>query len=405
MKSQTIFRFVPFVAAAAAVLAACADQLPSDAGGLAPRSPRLTVIPATPYVAIEGGSTHACGLASSGQAYCWGRNAGGQLGDSTAANSSTPVTVYQLGVSYTSLTSGNLHNCALTAGGQAYCWGYNPDGRLGDSTFLQPLRPIPVTQGALSFTSASAGSAHTCALNSSGQAYCWGSNSWSQIGDSTTSYRFFPTAVHQQAGVAFTQISAGNNYTCALDGNGQAWCWGYGAGGGLGNNSVLTKRVPVTVQQPAGVTFTGVWTEYDHTCAVTTGGQSYCWGNNGWFQLGDSTTTTRSTPVAVRQPAGVTFTQLAPGSTFTCGLTSAGQAYCWGNNQYGQLGDGTNTSSPLPVAVSQPAGVTFTSIKAEQVGVCGLDGNGQAWCWGRNTFGQLGDGTTTNRNAPVAVSH
>jgi alpha-tubulin suppressor-like RCC1 family protein len=339
--------------------------------------------------------------------YCWGRNSMGQLGDSTAANSSVPVTVYQLGVTFTSFTAGQLHNCALTSAGQAYCWGANADSRLGDSTTALPLRPIPVLPlGAVAFTSLGAGNAHTCGTTALGQAYCWGTNSWGQIGDSTTVSPFFPVAVHQQTGVSFTQVAAGNNFTCALDGTGQAWCWGYAAGGALGNNSVSTKRYPVTVQQPGGVTFTGVYTEYDHVCALDTGGQAYCWGNNAWYQLGDNTTTTRKVPTAVLQPAGVTFTQLTLGSSFTCGLTSAGQAYCWGNNGNGQLGIGSTANpNPLPVAVSQPAGVTFTSIKAEAASACGLDGNGQAWCWGANSWGQVGDGTTTQRTTPVAVSH
>lgn len=409
MKTQTLFSCAPFAAAVAALaLAACADRLPSDAGPLpGPHAPRLTVIPTTPYVAIDGGVTYACGLASSGQAYCWGRNPYGQLGDSSATNSSVPVTVYQLGVTFSSISLGDSHACALTSAGQAYCWGYDADGRLGDSTTMTtPLRPVAVLPlGGIAFTSVNAGYSQTCGLVSGGQAYCWGSNSNGQIGDSTLTFAVSPTAVHQPAGVAFTQVAGGRNFTCALASGGQAYCWGYGGGGALGNNSVLTQRIPVAVQQPAGVSFTGVYTEYDHACAIDTGGQAYCWGNNGWSQLGDSTTTTRRTPVAVHQPAGVTFTELALGSTSTCGLTSAGQAYCWGNNSSGQLGDGTLTTNRLPVAVAQPAGVTFTTIRAEQSGVCGLDGNGQTWCWGANTYGQLGDGTTTRRTSPVAVSH
>jgi alpha-tubulin suppressor-like RCC1 family protein len=408
MKTRSSLRHAPLALGAAALVAsACAEKI-TDSGfaPAGPNAPRMTVIPATPYTSIDGGQSHACGLASSGQLYCWGRNAVGQLGDSTAVNSAVPVTVFQLAVTFTSFTAGQQHNCALTSAGQAYCWGYNADSRLGDSTTTLPLRPVPVLPlGAVAFTSLSAGNAHTCGTTSSGQAYCWGTNSWGQIGDSTTVSPFFPSAVRQQPGVSFTQVAAGNNFTCALDSSGQAWCWGYAAGGALGNNSISTRRFPVTVSQPVGVTFTGIFTEYDHVCAVDTGGQAWCWGNNAWSQLGDNTTTTRKVPTAVQQPAGVTFTQLALGSISTCGLTSAGQAYCWGGNSNGQLGNGTTTASALPVAVSQPAGVTFTSIKAESAGVCGLDGNGQTWCWGRNTWGELGDGSTTQRTTPVAVSH
>jgi alpha-tubulin suppressor-like RCC1 family protein len=408
MRTRSPLRHAPLALAAAALVAsACAERI-TDSGvtPAGPNAPRMSVIPSTPYVAIEGGQSHACGLDGSGQLHCWGRNPLGQLGDSTATNSSVPVTVYQLGVTFAAFSAGPQHNCAVTLAGQAYCWGANADSRLGDSTTTLPLRPIPVLPlGAVAFTDVHEGNAHSCGLNSSGQAYCWGANNWGQIGDSTTTSPFFPVAVHQAPGVTFTQVVPGNNFTCALASGGQAWCWGYAALGALGNNSVSTKRYPVTVSQPLGVTFTGVFTEYDHVCAVDTGGQAYCWGSNAWSQLGDNTTTTRKVPTAVLQPGGVAFTQMALGSTFTCALDTGGQTYCWGNNSNGQLGNGTTTSSASPVAVTQPAGVTFTSIKAEIAGMCGLDTNGQTWCWGLNTYGQLGDGSTTQRTTPVAVSH
>jgi alpha-tubulin suppressor-like RCC1 family protein len=294
MKPRSILRPVPLAVAAAAALVstACVDRLPSGVTPAVPNAPHATLIPTTPYTAIDGGQTHACGIASGGQIYCWGRNASGQLGDSTAANSSVPVTVYQAGVTFASFSSGAIHNCALTSAGQAYCWGYNGDGRLGDTTFVQPLRPVPVVTN-VTFASVSAGNNHTCGLDASGNSYCWGNNAWSQVGDSTTSYAVVPVATHMPAGVTFTQIAAGTNFTCALDGTGQAWCWGYNGYGAVGNNSVLTRRVPGAVIQPAGVTFASVYAEYDYACALDGGGQAYCWGRNDFYQLGDSTTTNR----------------------------------------------------------------------------------------------------------------
>jgi alpha-tubulin suppressor-like RCC1 family protein len=406
MRPRTILHAAPLaLAAAVAILAACADHGTNPAlAPTGPNTPRMSVIPTTPYTLIDGGQVHACGLASSGQAYCWGRNALGTLGDSTAANSSVPVTVFQQGVSFVTLSAGAQHNCALDASGQAYCWGYNADGRLGDSTVIQPLIPVPVHPiGAVSFQTISAGGNHTCGLVSGGQAYCWGNNSWGQIGDSSTVSPWTPVAVHQN-GVSYSQVVAGNNFTCALaSSGGQAYCWGYGGGGAVGNNSFVGTKIPNPVQQGA-VSYTAVYAEYDYACALDASGQAYCWGNNASGQLGDSTTTTRKVPVAVHQPSGVAFTDLALGGSTACGLTSGGQAYCWGNGGFGVLGDGTTVSKLYPVAVSQPAGVTFTSIRAESPAFCGLDGNGQTWCWGRNIYGGLGDGTTTNRSTPVAVS-
>ncbi|MFL5386251.1 MAG: RCC1 domain-containing protein [Longimicrobiaceae bacterium] len=398
-------RFAPLPLLAAALLSACSDRLPSDAG-LAPRGPLLTVTPTNAFVSIDVGSTHACGLTSGGQPWCWGRNAGGQLGDSTAAATTVPVATFQMGWNaFTSLTAGGSHSCGLVSSGQAWCWGYNGDGRLADGTTSLGLAPVQVLQGALSFTVLSGGDAHTCGLDSSGQAYCWGNNSYGQIGNNTKTFASAPTAVQQPAGVTFTQIAAAARHTCALTSGGQAYCWGYNGDGQVGIGSPLQSLVPAAVSQPAGVTFVSVYAEYQHSCGLTSGGQAYCWGLNSNGQLGDNSTTTRKTPVAVSQGGGLTFADLATGGSHTCGLNSSGQAYCWGSNSNGQLGIGSTTASLTPVAVSQPVGVTFADVGAGAVHSCALDGVGQAWCWGRNNFNQMGDGTSTQRTTPVAVSH
>jgi alpha-tubulin suppressor-like RCC1 family protein len=406
MTRRLILRSAPLLLAAATLLSACAENLPSGAGARGPLTPRLTVTPTNAFASIDGGQSHACGLTSGGQAWCWGRNPYGQLGDSTATNRSTPVAVWQQGATYTSLTAGANHTCAIATGGQAWCWGEDADGRLGDSTTATiPLIPVRVHPlGAVAFTSLSAADMHTCGLDSGGQAYCWGSNDSGRLGNNSTAYALTPVAV-QQGAVTYTQIQAGYWHTCALDGGGQAYCFGYGGDGALGYGFSLGDSVPQAVSQPAGVTFSSIYTEYKHTCALTSGGLAYCWGPNGSSQLGDSTTTRRYTPVAARMPAGVTYSTLALGSLTTCGLSTAGQAYCWGLGTSGQLGNGSTFSSRLPVAVAQPVGVTFTTLRAEGGGFCGLDTIGQTWCWGQNPYGQLGNGTTTNSSSPVAVSH
>jgi alpha-tubulin suppressor-like RCC1 family protein len=400
---KSILRFAPLPLLAAALLSACSD--PSGVA-VAPRGPLLTVTPTNAFVSIDAGSTHTCGLTSGGQPWCWGRNAGGQLGDSTAAATTVPVATFQMGWNaFTQVTAGGFHSCGLVSSGQAWCWGYNADGRLADGTTNLGLAPVQVLQGALSFTFLSAGDAHTCALDSSGQAYCWGNNSYGQIGDSTKVFASTPTAVHQPAGVTFTQIASGARHTCALTSAGQAYCWGYNGDGQVGIGAALQSLIPAAVSQPGGVTFTAVFTEYQHSCGLTSGGQAYCWGLNGNGQLGDNSTTTRKTPVAVSQSGGLTFVTLSTGAAHTCGLDSSGAAYCWGFNSNGQLGTSNTTSSLVPVAVSMPAGVTFNQVSIGAVHSCALDGNGQTWCWGRNNFNQMGDGTSTQRTSPVAVSH
>lgn len=401
---RSILRVAPLPLLAAALLSACSDRLPSDAG-VAPRGPLLTVTPTNAFVSIDAGSTHACGLTSGGQPWCWGRNSVGQLGDSTASATTVPVATFQMGWNaFTQLTAGALHTCAITSAGQAWCWGNNGDGRLGDGTTNLGLAPVQVLQGSIVFTVLSAGDAHTCGLDSSGQAYCWGNNSYGQIGDSTKTFASSPTAVHQPAGVTFTRIASGARHTCGLTSGGQAYCWGYNGDGQLGIGSAVQSLIPAAVSQ-GGATYTAVFTEYQHTCALTSGGQAYCWGRNDFSQLGDSTLVNRNTPVAVQQPGGLTFVSLTTGLSHTCGLDGSGQEWCWGSNAKGQLGIGSTTAQRVPSAVSQPAGVTFAAVSNGSSHSCALDGVGQTWCWGRNDFNQLGDGTSTQRTSPVAVSH
>jgi alpha-tubulin suppressor-like RCC1 family protein len=429
MRSPSLLRFLPLVLCTAALLSACAElPTPVAEGALEPGPLRLIRTPTSGLVTMDVGWTHSCGLTSAGMAWCWGRNSNAQLGDSSFAVRTVPVAVRHprgapsceiiddtfictVGnpLPFTSVTAGAYHSCALTSTGQAYCWGYNADGRLGDSTTTTPRKPVAVKPlGGFSFTQISAGDRHTCALNSSGAAYCWGYNLWGQIGDSATTFRQGPRAVQMPSGVTFSQIHASENFTCALGTGGQAYCWGYGGDGQTGDNSIFGLPIPSAVLQPSGVTFTSITTGNAHACGLTSGGQTYCWGNNDAGQLGDGTTTDQPTPVAVAQPSGVTFTAIRATLNNTCGLTSGGAAYCWGANGVGELGDGNApTASLSPVAVTLPSGgVTFTQLHGESQNACGLDGsNGQVYCWGRNNFYQLGNGTTTDASTPTPVLH
>jgi alpha-tubulin suppressor-like RCC1 family protein len=404
MRSRSI-RSLPLAVAAALLLSACADQLPSAAAPAEAGGPSLTVIPTNAFDTMDGGRDHACGLTSGGQGYCWGRNQYGQLGDSSASPTTVPVAVYQPGLTFDRITAGGAHTCALDSSGQAYCWGANGDGRLGDSTTVLPLAPVAVLPlGGISFVQLDAGNAHTCGLDGGGQAYCWGENTSGQVGDSTiNNVRISPTPT-MQGSLTFTSVSAGTSHTCALDGGGQAYCWGYDGDGALGNGSTFGGRIPQTVQQPVGVTFVSISSNYAHSCGLTSGGQAYCWGENGSGQLGDSTIVDKNAPVAVQQGA-LSFVSITTGLDHTCAVDAGGNAYCWGGDASQQLGNGGGAASRIPVAVSMPAGVSFAFATVDAAKSCALDTIGQAWCFGRNNFNQIGDGTSTTRSVPTAVSH
>src|SRR5664280_501068 len=186
-------------------------------------------------VQVVTGLAHTCALAPSGQAYCWGYNAYGQLGDNSTTDRSTPVAVQQGGVTFTSIAAGLNFTCGLTGAGAAWCWGYNTHGGLGDNTTNGRLTPVAVQQGAVTFTSIVAGSVQTCGLTSAGAAWCWGYNAYGQLGDNSTTQRLTPVGV-QQGGVTFASITAGQYHTCGLTSASAAWCWGYNAYGQLGDN-------------------------------------------------------------------------------------------------------------------------------------------------------------------------
>jgi Regulator of chromosome condensation (RCC1) repeat len=310
-----------------------------------------------------------------------------------------PVQPASAALATVQVVTGGYHTCALAPSGQTYCWGANWDGELGDNTTTGRPTPVAVQQGGVTFTSITAGRAHTCGLTSAGAAWCWGYNDSGQLGDNTTTDRHTPVAV-QQGGVTFTSVTASYYHTCGLTGAGAAWCWGNNANGRLGDNTITDRYIPVAVQQ-GGVTFTSITTGRHHTCGLTGAGAAWCWGYNNYGQLGDNTTNDQYTPVAVQQ-GGVTFTSITAGQLHTCGLTSAGAAWCWGYNDSGQLGDNTTTDRHTPVAVS--GGLSWATIASSEWAdsTCAVKLSSQLiYCWGLNGSGQLGDQTTTDRSSPT----
>ena len=224
-----------------------------------------------------------------------------------------------------------------------------------------------------------------------------------------------PVAVDMPAGVTFTQISTGYEDTCALDSTGTAYCWGDNNKGQLGDGTGGGfSDVPVAADMPIGVTFTQVSTGGDSVCAVDSTGAAFCWGWNYYGELGDPAAGgTSDEPVAVDASgvlAGTDLTQISAGSEDTCAVDSTGAAYCWGWNYYGELGDGTTIESGMPVAVDTRGVLAGTTLTQISVGgnlggtTCALDTNGAAYCWAWNDDGELGDGTTTDSSVPVAVS-
>ncbi|MFZ1438946.1 MAG: S-layer homology domain-containing protein [Candidatus Microthrix subdominans] len=345
---------------------------------------------------IAAGGQFVCAIVSGGGLKCWGNGIGGQLGNGISADSSTPVNVSGLSSGVTGIAAGGTHACALLDNATVKCWGSGDDGRLGDGTEVDRPTPVAVTQlsGAVALA---AGSDHSCAVITGGTVKCWGDNYYGQLGDGTNTDRLAPVVVPGLTGVA--QVEAGQNFTCARLSNGTAKCWGRNYAGSLGDGTDTNRTSPSTVSGLSGVASLALGAV--HACAVLTGGTVKCWGSNSNGQLADGEYENRRlTPVTAIGVSGATT--VGAGFSRTCvTLSSGGTAKCWGENTYGGLGDGTNTSRDTPTSVANLSGATTITLGSAPA--CVRLTNGGAKCWGLNDIGQVGDGTTTDRNVPTAV--
>ncbi len=331
---------------------------------------------------ISVGPANSCALDTAGKVYCWGLARQGQLGigDTGILFNDQPMPVDFSGtaprVVVATISVGYLDVCALSRSGKAYCWGFGEFGQLGTGGYGDVYRPYPVdTSGVLAgvtLKQITLGDYHTCALDSSGQAYCWGAYWDGQLGTlavvstgegNTTNQ---PVAVDQTralAGKRLTQITAGDGYTCALDNSGRAYCWGSNRRGKLGTGDTVNRRLPTAVNRTialAGKRLTRISAGGTHTCAVDTAGRAYCWGSDrqGQLGIGSADHRRRLRPVAMNRSgllAHVGLTQITTGHRHTCALSQNGRAYCWGVNRRGQLGDGTTLTQRVPVAVAHPS--------------------------------------------------
>ena len=297
------------------------------------------------------------------------------------------------------VTTGHHDTCVLTAVGSVKCWGENWHGSVGDGSIDDRYSAVDVVGLSSGVQNIAGGDGHTCALLSTGGVKCWGYNPYGQIGDGSTTMRTTPTNV-QGLSSGVVAIAAGYYHSCALLNTGSVQCWGYNYYGQLGNGTTDDSLTPVTViGLPGGVA--SIFTGTNHTCAVTSGGAAYCWGSNGYGQLGDNTYTDRLTPISVFSlSSGVTA--IAGGDSHTCALKDTGGVVCWGYNSSGQVGNGDNYTQLTPVNV---LGLTsgVSNIEAGWSHTCAVLTSGAVKCWGYNGKGQLGDGTLESRLQPTDV--
>ena len=368
-------------------------------------------VPLQGIVAIAAGYEHALALHSDGQLYAWGEGASGQLGDGTVTARNQAALVRLASGSplegIVAIAAGWDHNLALAEDGTLYAWGLNGSGQVGDGSTMQ--RNAPVVVGGLSAVAAiAAGGDHSLAL-AGGTLYSWGSNQYGQLGEGSGSEQTTPVAV---ALSHVTALAAGAYHTLALDQAGAVWAWGRNQQGQLGDGTTQERALPVAVKWESGAPVSGVAGisagDY-HNVVRLDDGSLWSWGANGSGQLGSGDKAGRGHPVAVIGADGgpLEVVQAAAGGNHSLALDAQRRVLAWGNNEYGQLGNGMNDVRPgrdTAVVVRERMGQPFV---ADQIAAGGYHSvalhGGAVSAWGYNGQGQLGDGATGSRSFPLPV--
>lgn len=389
---------------------------------------------------VFAGDYYACGIGTNDRAYCWGFGQDGQLGNIALVNRSGPSwPVTQVDTldgpfpTFRSISGGKSHACGISVARTLFCWGYNPDQRQFLAASGRSAKAVDVTTAGgfnllLASTSVvSAGEVFSCAVTNGGIALCAGNDESGQTGTGVAPAPSVATALVDTVTINpvkpkhYSMIAVGQRHACGMPRvaapSAVAWCWGQNNNGQLGDGLAAfadsLRPSPVNMATVLGGVFdtTSLVAGTAHTCALTPTGTAYCWGSNSNGQLGNASVAIggrSSSPVTVAGPA---FVHLYSGEFHTCGLTAGGQAWCWGRNASGQLGIGTTTDSPTPVAVT--TALTFRTLSLGELFTCGVTGTpvigavgttgsaGTIYCWGDNEFGQLGIGTFSPNGAPV----
>ncbi|CAK0780287.1 exported hypothetical protein [Gammaproteobacteria bacterium] len=398
----------------------------------------------TNVTAISAGGDYTVALKTDGTVWAWGS---GQLGDGTANGSSIPILVKNL-TKVAAISAGGYHTVALKTDGTVWAWGANWYGQLGDDNggpYVGSLIPVSV-KNLTNVSMISAGGAHSVALKTDGTVWTWGDNGHGQLGVGTSIAFSIPISMKNFSNVA--AIAAGGWYTVALKTDGTVWAWGNNGNGRFCDGTRTGSSVPILLNQFNNVTaiaasqdpivgyivalrtdgtvltintcdvntavssslavqvknltnVSAIAAGWAHTLALKTDGTVWAWGDNWYGQLGDGTTTNSSFPVPVKNLANVAA--ISAGFSHSVALKTDGTVWAWGANWFGHLGDGTTTDSAIPIQVKDLANVSV--ISASGVHTLALKTDGTVWAWGRNEIGQLGDGTTTNSSLPVPVKN
>ena len=351
---------------------------------------------------VSSGAYHSCAILDDGSVSCWGMNDNGQLGDGTRDSHLEPQKASMpMGRNAIEISAGSYHTCTLLDDGSIRCWGSNSFGQLGDGTTIERTTPITVDLGSgVSAIGVSSGESHTCAVLTDNRVKCWGLNANGQIGDGTTTDRHIP-AYSSLGGTGALRVSAGSFHTCAITVDRNVMCWGENWNGQLGDSSNVDRDTPVEVSIPSNSSAVSIDSGAFHTCLGMNDGTMFCWGYNAHGQLGNGGTSHSNSPLASALSPDLLLMEIEVGLFHSCGLFDSGEVACWGDNSYGQLGDGTQTAHSTPEVII--LSTNATSITVGHRHTCMILDDASLKCWGANEYGQVGDGGSTNSNTPQDI--
>jgi alpha-tubulin suppressor-like RCC1 family protein len=381
------------------------------------------------FVQVSLGGSHSSAITSEGRIFTWGSNNYGQLGDGTTTRRYTPtdITGYfglNSGETIVSVSLGLSHSTAITSEGRIFTWGRNQYGQLGDGSTTNRNTPTDIT-GQLDFntgesiTGVSLGAVHSSVVSSAGRLFTWGQNDYGQLGNGTTTYGSIPTDITGQfsliAGETLTSVSLGSYHSSAITSGGRLFIWGQNSYGQLGNGTGTTLTTPTDITGHfnliAGETITRVSLGFSHSSAITSEGRLFTWGFNNYGQLGDGTTTYKLNPTDIMGRFSLgsdeTIVSISLGHSHSIAITSEGRLFTWGWNQYGQVGDGTTTDRYTPTEITSQfisyTGETITGVSLAGSLSSAITSEGRLFIWGQNDYGQLGDGTTSSSSVPKHI--
>jgi hypothetical protein len=332
--------------------------------------------------------------------WTWGQGTAAQLGDNTVTAKSTPVTTFAGGTNWKQVAGGSSYTAAIKTDGTLWTWGDNGSGRLGDNTSTTRSTPVTTFAGGTNWKQVAGGNDHTAAIKTDGTLWTWGAGRTNgRLGVNDTTARNTPVTTFA-GGTNWKQVACGQNHTAAIKTDGTLWTWGLNSSGQLGDNTTTDRSTPVTTFA-GGANWKQVAGGGGHTAAIKTDGTLWTWGDGTSGQLGGNTATAKSTPVTTFA-GGTNWKQVSSGSNHCAAIKTDGTLWTWGEGTNGQLGDNTATTKSTPVTTFA-GGTNWKQVASGTQYTAAIKTDGTLWTWGINVNGHLGNNTTISRSTPVTT--